>query len=250
MALDKVVYVDDVTVIHADNLNDIQDEIIQNASDINGKVSKSGDTMSGTLRIQSSILDIDTVPSNDQYPSVEVLADKNNKAYGGLYGTHLRNDKLGINIGCNRTVNGTTIYNWLGLLIDPSGNPAITTAYPSAWRDALGVAPYTRGTWTPKLYDYNTFKQDLPSQPYYKIGNLYIMFIRIASFPTTTFNTMIQIRNAPCSLVYGGTVYCGAAQDSGGSWVIQGSTGLAYLRPNFTGTLSGGYFQMMLFGEY
>lgn len=121
-------------------LQEITSAISSLLSSLSNKVSKAGDTMNGTLKIQSSILDIDTVPSNDQYPSVEVLADKNNKAYGGLYGTHLRNDKLGINIGCNRTVNGTAIYNWLGLLIDPSGNPAIATAYPSAWRTALGLA--------------------------------------------------------------------------------------------------------------
>lgn len=34
MALTKVTYVDDVTVIYAQNLNDIQDEIIRNANDI------------------------------------------------------------------------------------------------------------------------------------------------------------------------------------------------------------------------
>lgn len=34
MALDKVDYVDGETVIYADNLNDIQDEIIANAADI------------------------------------------------------------------------------------------------------------------------------------------------------------------------------------------------------------------------
>lgn len=34
MALTKVTYVDTTTVIHAQNLNDIQDEIIANADDI------------------------------------------------------------------------------------------------------------------------------------------------------------------------------------------------------------------------
>lgn len=215
---------------------------------LSGKVSKSGDTMSGTLRMQSSILDVDTVPSNAQYPSVEILADKNNKDYGGLYGTHLANDKLGINIGTNRTVNGTTIYNWLGLLIDPSGNPAITTAYPSAWRTALGVAQYTEGTWTPKLYDYSTYIRDLPAQKYFKIGKMYFMPIYVSPFPETTFATMIEIRNLPCDLVIAGNFYVSRATGEGGTWTIQGSGNTALFRPNFAGTLSGGIFSGMFFG--
>ena len=40
MALNKVTYVDGTTVIGAQNLNDIQDEIIANGTAIGGKVDK------------------------------------------------------------------------------------------------------------------------------------------------------------------------------------------------------------------
>ncbi len=43
MSLVKRTYVDQVTVITADNLNDIQDEIIQNASDISDLQEVAGD---------------------------------------------------------------------------------------------------------------------------------------------------------------------------------------------------------------
>ena len=51
MALTKVTYTDDVTVIEAQNLNDIQDEIITQEAN---KMPKSGGTFAGTINIDQA----------------------------------------------------------------------------------------------------------------------------------------------------------------------------------------------------
>ena len=119
--------------------------------ELDGKVSKSGDIMTGALRNQSPVLDVSTTPQNDQYPSVLVSADKNNLPIGGFYGTHLSNDNIGINLGGMRSVNGTPIYNWLGLLVAPNGNPVVTFSYPDAWRSALNAVNKAGDTMTGSL---------------------------------------------------------------------------------------------------
>lgn len=113
-----------------------------------------------------------------------------------------------------------------------------------AWQ-AVGAA---KGIWTPTLYDYNTYKRDMPSQVYFKIGKLYVLFLYESPFQETTFSTMIQFRNAPCQNVCGGTVYVANIGGQGGTWTVQGSGPSIYLRPNYKGTISGGIFQGVFFG--
>ena len=104
------------------------------------------------------------------------------------------------------------------------------------------------GTWTPKLYDYETYKRDMPLQTYIKIGRLYVLFLLESPFQSTAFNTMIQIRNTPCPHIWGGTVYVATIAGQGGTWTVQGSGSNIYLRPNYQGTISGGWFQGVFFG--
>ena len=106
----------------------------------------------------------------------------------------------------------------------------------------------TYGTWTPKIYDLDTYKRDMPTQTYIKIGRLYVLFLYENPFQSTVFNTMIQIRNSPCPHLMGGTVYVASLSSAGGTWTVQGSGYNILLRPNYQGTISGGWFQGVFFG--
>lgn len=96
------------------------------------------------------------------------------------------------------------------------------------------IADFAVKTWTPKIYDYNTYKRDAPAQKYVKIGGLYVMFME-GTFDFSDILTMISIVNLPCSTCVGGTVFMGdlksAAINTKGNR-IQGDGGAAYLRPN------------------
>ena len=122
-----------------------------------------------------------------------------------------------------------------------------------AWKQ---LAPYIAGTWTPQLYDYETYKRDLTSQVYFKIGNFYVMFIYQSNVDYSGITTMIQFRNLPCTACIGGTVYLQGrkttiAKDVGA--YIQGSGTKAYVRENtvstdFANPSSSGITNAVLFG--
>ena len=157
MALDKVTYVDDVTVIHADNLNDIQDEIIQNASDINGKVSKAGDTMTGNLEIdntspgevlKNTAMDV-TGSSYTTNNSIGFrLQDKNGKNVAIITDRYLANGSTGLWLTGWKTVNGSDTNNSLGLYVDKNGNRLVAIPDPAPWRSALGLTYAANNTYS------------------------------------------------------------------------------------------------------
>lgn len=252
-------------------------------------VKKSGDVMSGRLAVANNQpyvviknTEADTARATDTENREGNLYfyDQNDKLMGFVQTIFTTAGQQRLYLAARRQVNGVNAQNLMNLAVNADGSQQVTVSSPQAWRSALGLgssgafpltvaqggtgaitaaaaltnlgaASYSEGTWTPKLYDNNTFKQDLASQVYYKIGKFYVMFIYLAAFPNTTFSTMIQIRNCPCSQVIGGSVYCAAASGvgQGGSWTIQGGSGTVFLRPNYTGTLSGGMFQMVIFGH-
>lgn len=121
--------------------------------------------------------------------------------------------------------------------------------------DGLIANSIVSSSFTPKLYDLNTFVRDLPACNYFKIGKLYIMFLNFdASVIWTGVSTMIQIRNLPCQYCIGGTMYfqglSTAAKDAHKGQYIQGSGSSAFVRDNVTSSdVSAGYLvQGVLFG--
>ena len=109
---------------------------------------------------------------------------------------------------------------------------------------AVSSSGLTLKTWTPKLYDFDTYKRDFPTSYYIKIGSIYIMFIATSNFNFSGVSTMIQIRNLPCSNCIGGTVFLqgltSTAKDANKGFWIQGtqdgSHGVAYVRDNVVST--------------
>lgn len=243
-------------------LQEVTSAISSLLSSLSGKVSKAGDTMTGTLFVErdvnadayhaakTTLYSINEPPTSSTHTLYSLVAyDKDSNIIGYLRDYIGKDGSTGVDLNARNLVNGSGLTNGISLTMKPDGTREVAVTSPTAWRTALGVPDYTEGSWTPKLYDYNTFKQDLPSQVYFKIGNYYVMLIRLAAFPTTTFETMIQIRNLPCANVDGGTVYASNVSGQGGNWTIQGSGSAAYLRPNFAGTIDGGIFKMVIFGH-
>ena len=97
--------------------------------------------LSGYINVRTGLIQIGTTPSSGLYPSAFISRDANDVIYGRLSGTYLPSGRLGINVGSERIINGTTVYNWLGLLIDNNGNPIVTVSASAdvAWRSALGI---------------------------------------------------------------------------------------------------------------
>lgn len=93
---------------------------------------------------------------------------------------------------------------------------------------------FETGTFTPQLYDYNTYVRDMPSANYYKLGSL---VVAIGHYGDTGVNlsgisTMIQIRNLPMH-PFGGVLYIASLSGNGANQTFQyGGPSIAYIRPN------------------
>lgn len=107
----------------------------------------------------------------------------------------------------------------------------VTGATVAAQISNIGV----KGTWTPKIYDVDTYKTDIPGNQYYvKIGDLYIMFID-GTFDYSNITTAVEIKNLPCNNCIGGTIYLGGLKQAAIGVVgntVQGVGNAAVFRPN------------------
>ena len=102
-------------------------------------------------------------------------------------------------------------------------------------------AQFTSGTFTPHLYDYETYLASLGTQTYIKVGKMYFFFINTHITNTYNISTMLQIRNFPCRYILGGNVYYAGTTGQLGDRTIQIlDQPIALIRPNFTGSFGGG----------
>lgn len=142
MALVKRVYSDGNTVITAQNLNDIQDEVIANG---NNKVNKAGDTMTGQLITANSIdnpikilntnVVVGETPSAAEFQSV-AFTDNNSSILGQVRGGYLTDKRGTISLIAN---NGLGSTNSLSLYVSESGSPTVFLSAPTQWRSQLGL---------------------------------------------------------------------------------------------------------------
>lgn len=93
-------------------------------------------------------------------------------------------------------------------------------------------------TWTPQIYDLDTFKRNAAAQSYIKIGKLYVMFME-GTFDFSGITTILEIRNLPCQYCVNGAIFLGnlktAVQNDVGN-TVQGSGNIALIRPNVVST--------------
>lgn len=157
-----VSYSTDDYVIHEENLyqfitnhpagewndEDVVVTTIEDGLNLDSKVSKSGDTMTGNLYMnapkkyihQCFDYSVNDTPSNNVYVNALELHDTNDINIG--YIQHIVatwfNNATGISISAARPVNGTNIYHGLSLMIDPNGKKCISLDQAS-WLNALGL---------------------------------------------------------------------------------------------------------------
>lgn len=112
------------------------------------------------------------------------------------------------------------------------------------------------GTWTPQLYDNNTFLRNFPTQRYWKLGHLYILTINIMpadAFDFTGITTNMVIKGSPCQNLQTGIIFNQyIPSDSSKGKNIQGYNDIIYLRDNLTSAdMSTQYnlsFKLIVFG--
>ena len=108
------------------------------------------------------------------------------------------------------------------------------------------------GTWTPQLYDYNTYLRDLAPGIYVKIGKFVFAWVSMNNPDLSGINTMMQIRNLPMASVLSGSIYIGGLAGNGGQNTVQFASEV-YMRPNITSAqitnpLQSGAFNLCVFG--
>lgn len=125
----------------------------------------------------------------------------------------------------------------LGDTIGDITQTGVTGASVAAQLEELGdqITDFAVKTWTPKIYDLNTFKRDAPAQKYIKIGALYVMFME-GTFDFSDITTMLNIKNLPCNYCVGGTLYFGSLLDAAKGLRVQGLNNEALPRPNIIST--------------
>lgn len=115
-------------------LQEIVSSISSLISDISGKVSKAGDTMTGDLQTKSSNIEINEA-SNAWGNASVYLNDKNSTRMASVRAFHFTNGMGGIQLGGH---NGST-ENVLRLMVNSSGGRSVWVSDSATWRTALGL---------------------------------------------------------------------------------------------------------------
>lgn len=201
---------------------------------INNKVSKSGDTMSGNLEIQSGntlIVDYDDIDSS-VIPSKNVVRDaislqgiNNIKSYIRLL--NMTDGTQGIQLGTDRNDN---ISNAIRLVIDNNGNRKVTVSNAAVWRTALGLS-LTREYVSPSDVSIPNNTNTTVWEYEFSSG-LYLIFCTAIFASNSTGNRYLYLANANGSTM-GGTyqVRVRAADDAS---TIIGFSGVLNLTANTT----------------
>lgn len=113
------------------------------------KVSKTGDTMTGLLRINDSSvsvvesrIDQSVNPTGSLYGYGYYFHDKNGPGSTdnqvGYLRAHTKANTIGLQLEAKRMVNGASKYNTLNMTVDNNGTP-VTELNKAAWTTALGL---------------------------------------------------------------------------------------------------------------
>lgn len=135
-------------------LNDVD------ASALERKVSKSGDTMTGDLFMTGGSRVITRNPTIDNTSSslpsqadqiYAMLQDKNSNMTSVLYARQETNGRISTRLGTVRPVNGSNVWNTLEMYVAADGTKIIVVSDPSAWRSALDAVAISGDTMTGQL---------------------------------------------------------------------------------------------------
>ena len=110
---------------------------------LSGKVSKAGDTMTGSLTVQSPFDSTQTAPSSTVNGKYVGLYDQNNKLIGYIQPQLVGTSGLyNMIIAASRTLGGSARTNNLILRVAADGSKSVSVSDPDAWRAALETIKY------------------------------------------------------------------------------------------------------------
>ena len=133
--------------------NQARNDILSISSNLDNYLSLSGGTLTGGLTtslqliIKDNRLDSSSLGANRWFRHF-VIKDNNDEDRGHIELYTYSNGTQGIQLEASRIVNGTPVYNSLGLGIDSEGNTIINLNVPEKWRESLGA---TNGIWPKNL---------------------------------------------------------------------------------------------------
>ena len=111
-----------------------------------GKVSRSGDIMTGNLTLANSQItqinqdfNLTSHPSSNQGKLFAILRDVSSRYYARFRGVYRTSGEAGMDLGAIREVNGTTYYNGVTFYLGDDGSPRIYLDFPAEWRKVLGL---------------------------------------------------------------------------------------------------------------
>ena len=127
------------TTTHTSQIDILQNSTTAIATTANSKVSKTGDTMTGSLNIKETTVTLGTTQTTDYYGKGFYIKDS-----GGTASLSYVNDfslttgEQGVQLGTSHPVDGTIKYNTLRLGLNNSGTATVALSQ-LAWRKALGL---------------------------------------------------------------------------------------------------------------
>lgn len=117
---------------------------------VNNKVSKSGDTMTGTLHIRGNFVSNGTYTANKYSDNID-LDDSAGMNIGMLRSIHYSGGNEVTELFERRKVNGTDVYNVLQLIIKSDGTRQVYVSDGALWRSAIGAVNKAGDTMTADL---------------------------------------------------------------------------------------------------
>lgn len=106
---------------------------------IDPKVSKSGDTMTGNLDLNSKRYTVGIRPEESKADLAVRFLDKVGTLFGAVQALFMQDGRVGARIAAHRTVNRETVTNALSLLIGEDGARSVGLSEAKPWRAALGL---------------------------------------------------------------------------------------------------------------
>lgn len=127
-------------------INEHETDISALDTALNGKVSKTGDTMTGDLLLSdASAIVVDsritsgTAPSSNIYGKSVYLNDSARFNVGTWQIMSLVNGREGFQLVAGKKVNNVNKFNYIRMLVDANGDPVVELNGAAAWLSALGL---------------------------------------------------------------------------------------------------------------
>lgn len=114
---------------------------LTNKPNLDGKVSKSGDTMTGQLRLKNSNINRDgEVSSTTTGDAFVTIQDKDNETVATFFAQQVTNGTMRCNTNVfNEKEDGTLVNNYFQVAVDKDGTQTYSVANPTNFRKAIGL---------------------------------------------------------------------------------------------------------------